>query len=126
MNDFQLDKASLLEDAINHLKALQERVVALEREEEREMMMMRDSDYGEVNLRFCNYTEQESDEAEISVRREEGNVLIKMFCKKRMDLMSTIPSHMERIHLHVTDIRIMPFGPSAFDVTILAQVTDNP
>lgn len=116
-----MDKASLLEDAINHLKALQERVDALEREEE---MVMMDTNYeGDDNLRFSN-TEQNP--AEISVRSEEGNVLIKMFCKKRMDLMSTIPSHMERINLHVTDIRIMPFGPSAFDITILAQVLLNP
>nr|AKN09550.1 basic helix-loop-helix transcription factor [Salvia miltiorrhiza] len=105
----KLDKASLLEDAINHLKSLEERVNVLEKEA---MMSPRE----DISNSGC-----ESVPVEISARVREKHVLIKMCCKKQMGLMSRIPCEMEKLHLNVVDIRIMPFGQAALDVTILAE-----
>lgn len=117
----QLDKASLLEDGIKYLKTLQERVRVLEEEEER-----RSSISAAAAREDCSsYNSTSSDESEgpeIQARISEKHVLIKILCKKEMGLMSRIPSEiMEKMHLNVVDMRIMPFG-TALHITILAQV----
>ncbi|KAL1542767.1 transcription factor bHLH25-like [Salvia divinorum] len=118
----KLDKASLLEDAIHHLKALQDRVNVLENEAMARSM-------GAPREDSVSYTEDPSNSdhcelvsTEISARVRERHVLIKMCCKKQMGLMARIPCEMERLHLNVADIRIMPFGQEALDVTILAEM----
>ncbi|KAG6431938.1 hypothetical protein SASPL_103510 [Salvia splendens] len=118
-----LDKASLLEDAIHHLKSLQERVNVLENE-----AMARSIGAPREDSVSVSYNEDplngdcELVSTEISARVRERHVLIKMCCKKQMGLMSRIPCEMERLHLNVADIRIMPFGQAALDVTILAEM----
>lgn len=121
-----MDKASLLEDAIHHLKSLQERVNVLENE-----AMARAIGAPQEDSVSVSYNEDHSNRdcelvsTEISARVRERHVLIKMCCKKQMGLMSRIPCEMERLHLNVADIRIMPFGQAALDVTILAEVISS-
>lgn len=112
-----MDKASLLEDGINYLKTLQERVRDLEEEEERR------SSIDAVDSSSYN---AESDCPEIQARISDKHVLIKIFCKKKMGLMSRIPCEiMEKMHLNVLDMRIMPFGGTDLDITILAEVLSS-
>lgn len=127
-DDDQLDKASLLEDAINYLKALQERVNALEEEDEvikksSNMMNMDDHNSPSHNY-YIGSTTTTSDQssAEIRARISNRHVLIKICCRKQMGLMSRIPCEMEKMHLSVIDMRVMPFGEAALDITILAEV----
>lgn len=114
----QLDKASLLEDGISYLKTLQERVGVLEKEAEemrRSSMATEDSN------------SNSSSEIQARISDDKRHVLIKIlqYCNKdkEMGLMSRInPSEiMEKMHLDVVDMRIMPFG-AALHITILAQV----
>ncbi|XP_057793733.1 transcription factor bHLH25-like isoform X2 [Salvia miltiorrhiza] len=112
----KLDKASLLEDGINYVKAMQERVRVLEEEEERRNAAVKEDS-------SSSYSGGESEGPEIHARISDKHVLIKMFCKNKMGLMSRIPSEMMDImHLNVVDMRIMPFGGTALDITILAEV----
>lgn len=113
----KLDKASLLEDGINYLKTLQERVRVLEEEEER-----RSSIDAAAREGSSSYN-SESDGPEIQARISDKHVLIKIFCKKEMGLMSRIPCEiLEKMHLNVVDMRLMPFGGTALDITILAEM----
>lgn len=112
----QLDKASLLEDGISYLKTLQERVGVLEKEEEMRRSSMATED------------SNSSSEIQARISDDKRHVLIKIlqYCNKdklEMGLMSRInPSEiMEKMHLNVVDMRIMPFG-AALHITILAQV----
>ncbi|KAH6775179.1 hypothetical protein C2S52_012740 [Perilla frutescens var. hirtella] len=117
----KLDKASLLEDAINYLKALQERVTALEKEDK---AVSSKNVHVEDITSFPSPSDSscELPHAEISVRISDKHVLVKICCKKQMGLMSRIPSELERMNLSVIDMRIMPFGGAALDVTILAEM----
>ncbi|KAL0419477.1 UNVERIFIED_CONTAM: hypothetical protein Sradi_1361200 [Sesamum radiatum] len=50
------------------------------------------------------------------------NVLIKMSCKKQKGFMSRIHMEMEKMNFWEEDIRVMPCGSNALDITILAQM----
>ncbi|KAH6795345.1 hypothetical protein C2S51_036331 [Perilla frutescens var. frutescens] len=112
----KLDKASLLEDGITYLKDLQERVRVLEEEEERRSISSVDA--------AVEREGSSSDGPEIRARISEKHVLIKIFCKKEMGLMSRIPCEMleKKMHLNVVDMRLMPFGGTSLDITILAEM----
>ncbi|EYU22727.1 hypothetical protein MIMGU_mgv1a021517mg [Erythranthe guttata] len=128
----KLDKASLLEDAANYLKALEERVAILEEEQAK-----RSSIEASKLTHNCSYnTERRSidddddDEnnnmlevPEIKARISERKVLIKISCKKEKGLMPLISCEMEKMHLTLLDMRMMPFGGSAaaLDITLLAE-----
>ncbi|KAK6142479.1 hypothetical protein DH2020_022827 [Rehmannia glutinosa] len=120
----KLDKVSLLEDAINHLKALQERVKILEEKKEIKRSSSIDiDDYNESSTNNNTENTIESVDPEIiKVRISNKHVLIKIYCKKQNGLMSRIPSEMEKMNLSVMDMRIMPFGGAALDITIHAEM----
>ncbi|KAL3830353.1 hypothetical protein ACJIZ3_019155 [Penstemon smallii] len=122
----KLDKASLLEDAIDYVKALQERVNALEEEDKvMQINASKDDDVNDIVISEIISTTSDHDEVvveEIKVRVMKKNVLIKICCKKQKGLMSKIPCEMEKMNLNVKDMRVMPFGGAAFDVTILAEM----
>lgn len=123
-----MDKASLLEDAINYLKALQERVSALEKEEMKTSSIDAPKDDYSLHIESSinnNRSTRESAAPEISARIADRHVLVKICCKKQMGLMSRIPGEMEKINLSVIDMRCMPFGGAALDVTILAEVVSQ-
>ncbi|KAL8485795.1 hypothetical protein ACS0TY_027904 [Phlomoides rotata] len=115
----KLDKASLLEDGINYLKALEERVRALE---EDDMMKKKNTSENDDDSYSSTGIMGESCGPEIEARFSDKHVLIKVLCKKEMGLMSRIAGEMDKIHLNLMDIRIMPFGPAALHITILAQM----
>ncbi|KAL3641490.1 hypothetical protein CASFOL_016458 [Castilleja foliolosa] len=120
----KLDKASLLEDAIKHLKALQERVSVLEKEksistdEYDDHHYTSDDHHKEIISKLISSTADE-----IKVRISGKHVLIKINCKKQNGLMSRVPRQLEEIHLSVVDIRIMPFGGEThLVITVLAEM----
>lgn len=117
-----MDKASLLEDGINYVKALQERVQVLEEEEERRSSMDAAAAAREDYSSSYNSATTASDGPEIQARISEKHVLIKIFCRNQKGLMSRIPCKIMEMNLNVVDMRIMPFGGTALDITILAQV----
>ncbi|KAI3465655.1 hypothetical protein Pfo_022318 [Paulownia fortunei] len=114
----KLDKVSLLEDATNYLKALQERVRVLEEEEIKKSTI----DASKDDCKEGSINNKESAAPEIMARISNRHVLIKICCKKQMGLMSRIPCEMEKMQLSVVDMRIMPFGGEALDITILAEM----
>ncbi|KAK4419657.1 Transcription factor, partial [Sesamum alatum] len=67
-------------------------------------------------------TNELSDASAIKVRVSDKNVLIKILCKKQKGLMSRIYMEMEKMNLCEVDVRVMPFGSDALDITILAQM----
>ncbi|KAL3845702.1 hypothetical protein ACJIZ3_003105 [Penstemon smallii] len=115
----KLDKASLLEDAIKHLKALKERVNALEQEE---IIKSNDESEDDNDININGISSSKLSGLEIKARIMNKSVLLKIFCKNEKGLMSRIPCELEKMQLCVTDIRVMPFGDAALDITILLEM----
>nr|GMD53835.1 transcription factor bHLH18 [Ipomoea batatas] len=137
----KVDKASVLEEAIKHLKELTERVNQLEVQGKKTIMSEEPVVVVKTSLpnippddedRSCSSDDsRSSDEAspEIEVRFSGDNVLIRLHCsKKRGKSLSFFLREVEMLHLTVVNSFMTPFGKHAMDFTLVAQVkfTINP
>ncbi|XP_019195020.1 PREDICTED: transcription factor bHLH25-like [Ipomoea nil] len=114
----KVDKASVLEEAIKHLKELKERVKQLEEQGNK----TRSEEPAVVG--------RSSDEAspEIEVRFSGDNVLIRLHCSKNKRGKSSLSfflREVEMLHLSVVNSFMTPFGKHAMDFTLVAQMDEN-
>ncbi|XP_061336426.1 transcription factor bHLH25-like [Gastrolobium bilobum] len=123
------DKASVLGDAIKHLKHLQEKVRALE--EEQNMKKNVESVVIVKKSQLSNDVEDPSSESgdpfeeevpEIEARFCERNVLIRVHCEKSKGVVEKTINEIEKLHLKVINSSTMTFGSYALDITIIAQM----
>ncbi|KAK3416623.1 hypothetical protein EUGRSUZ_H02386 [Eucalyptus grandis] len=130
----KMDKASILEDAIEHLKELQQRVKALEEEAAaaktvesvvvvKKSQLTTDEDtYSSSDEHSCSQIDRPLSLPEIEARVSGNCVLIKIHCERRNGSVSKMIGEIEELNLTVVNSCIMPFGSSILDVTILAQM----
>lgn len=124
----QMDKASVLSDAIKYMKQLQEKVRTLEehaaaKKSNESVLIVKKS-----RLYFSSSGEINESDAfeealpEIEARLCDENVLIRIHCEKRKGVLEKTISELERLHLTVLNTSCFTFGVSALDLTIIAQV----
>ncbi|XP_050292039.1 transcription factor bHLH25-like isoform X1 [Quercus robur] len=125
----KMDKASVLGEAINYVKELQERIKLFEEQTKKRTVesvvfvkksqLSADDDTSSCNENSDNY----SDEAllEIEARISEKDVLIRIHCEKQKGAIVKILSEIEKLHLIVVNSSVLPFGNSTIDITIIAQ-----
>nr|WIE96089.1 basic helix-loop-helix transcription factor [Loropetalum chinense var. rubrum]WIE96095.1 basic helix-loop-helix transcription factor [Loropetalum chinense var. rubrum]WIE96096.1 basic helix-loop-helix transcription factor [Loropetalum chinense var. rubrum] len=127
----KMDKASVLGDAIKHLKHLQERVKILEEQTAKKTMesvvvlkrsrLSVDDDYSSSSdENFVSRSDQPL--PEIEVRVSEKDVLINIHCEQNKGFIVKILSAIEKLHLIVTNSSVLPFGNYAMDITVVAQM----
>lgn len=126
----QMDKASVLGDAIKYLKQLQERVKTLEEQAAKKTV---ESVVFVKKTRISaeddtSSSDENSDQPlpEIEARVSEKNVLIRIHCEKRKGCASKILSQIEELGLTVLNSSVLPFGNSTLDITVVAQVRSLP
>ncbi|MED6134058.1 hypothetical protein PIB30_033983 [Stylosanthes scabra] len=126
------DKASVLGDAIKYLKQLQEKVKALE--EEQNMRKAVESVVFVKKFQLSNNAEDNSLESEglfhealpeIEARFCDKNVLIRIHCEKNRGVVEKAINQIEKLHLKVTNSSAMSFGSCALDITIIAQMEEG-
>lgn len=132
-----MDKASVLGDAIKHVKELHEQVKQLEEQTKRksvesvvyvekshvsscEDVSDTSSNSGDGN----SYEPSKSSRSlpEIEARVSEKNVLIRIHCEKQKGLLMNIVKEIENLHLSVINSSALLFGTSIMDITIIAEV----
>lgn len=119
-----MDKASVLGDAIKYLKQLQEKVKILEEQTRRKdiesVVFVKKSHV----FPDGNDTSKEEDEPlpEIEARICDKNVLIRIHCEKKKDIIEKTIAEIENLHLTIVNSSVMSFGSLALDITIIAQV----
>ncbi|CAN4079848.1 unnamed protein product [Withania somnifera] len=134
----KVDKASILEQAIKHVKELQEKVQLLEEQKQRRsqqgsVMFLNKS---QPKVEEDEYSNSSSDEnnngsssaelpADIEVRFSDDNVLIRITCARRNAFVLNIHNEIEKLHLTIVQSCMMPFGKHAIDVTVVAQMEDS-
>lgn len=107
-----MNKASVLEGTIKHLKELQEREKKLVEQTKRKAPESVVSVKGSQQL------------PDIVVRVSDSNVLIRIHCEKQnIGFISNIVSEIEKLHLVVINSRTIPLGNYALDITVVAQVS---
>lgn len=130
------DKSSILGEAINYVKQLQERVTELEERNNRvkeSMIILKKTGpcvnedtittSGETNSED-NYSRASEMLPDVEARVMENEVLIEIHCEKEDGVELKILDQLENLHLSVTASSIMPFGNSTLGITIIAQMGD--
>lgn len=127
----KMDKASVLGEATKYLKQMQEKVSALEEEQNRKRTV--ESVVIVKKSQLSNDAEDSStsdtggttfDEAlpEIEARFCETNVLIRIHCEKNKGIIEKTISEIEKLHLKVINSSALTFGSFILDITIIAQM----
>ncbi|XP_064996612.1 transcription factor bHLH18-like isoform X1 [Musa acuminata AAA Group] len=122
----KMDKASVLGDAIEYLKRLEEQVKSLEdqvakRQAEKAVLVKKS--------RLCaDDDDSSSDEhpcggpaPEIEARVCDKAVLIKIHCENRKGVLVKALSEIEKLHLSVGNTSVIPFAAASLDITVMTQ-----
>ncbi|GER42112.1 basic helix-loop-helix (bHLH) DNA-bindingsuperfamily protein [Striga asiatica] len=113
----KMDKASVLRDAINHIKELQEKVKALEEQSRKKKM-----EYSMVFIRNLSSDEQSiSSGPEIEARFCDREILVSIHCQKRKRVVEKTVAEIEKLHLTVVNSSSISLGDSALNITVVAQ-----
>lgn len=130
----QLDKASILENAIKYIGELQERVSTLEEAVgtiKSSRNLIETTDHATlIHKQYSHVESKRHDENidDIKVQILERNVLIGIHCNKQMrSIFSIIAGIMEKLHLTIHHIRVTPISnhTSLHYISILAEVIYN-
>ncbi|MCD7452413.1 hypothetical protein HAX54_016518 [Datura stramonium] len=127
----KLDKATVLGDAIKYIKQLEEQVKTLEGKAKK---CNEEPAVAVKRPRLVSNYEDSSSSDEISsvstdrslpdidVRASDGNILIRIYCKKQNGIMKEIFDELDKLHLSVISCSVMPFGYNTSHMTIIAQM----
>ncbi|XP_043714300.1 transcription factor bHLH18-like [Telopea speciosissima] len=128
----KMDKVSVLGDSVRYLKHMQERVKVLEEQAKKKTMesvvvvkrTQISADYDSSSSSGENFS---SDEPlpEIEARVSDKNVLIRIHCEKRKGVLMKTLAEIEKLHLCVVNSSTIPFGETALDITIVAQMEED-
>lgn len=127
----KMDKASVLGDAINYLKQLQENVKTLEekinmKSSEESLVFVKksqvclDDDMSSSDEKFDGHFKEAL--PQIEARISEKSVLIRIHCEKQKGFAVKLLSEIEKLHLTVVNTSFLPFGQYAMDITVVAQM----
>ncbi|CAL9115208.1 unnamed protein product [Musa textilis] len=120
---WKMDKASVLGDAIEYLKRLEEKVKSLEDQAARRKAVL------VKKSRLCaDDDDSSSDEhpcggpaPEIEARVCDKAVLIKIHCENRKGVLVKALSEIEKLHLSVANTSVIPFAAASLDITVATQ-----
>ena len=127
-----MDKASVLGDAIKHMKTLQEKVKTLEdqiktRPNTESVVFVKRyevlADNGESSS--SNDAPIHEQLPEIEARFFGNDVLIRVHCEKKTGVLEKILAEIEKLHLSVLNSTSMTFANYALDITVIAQVQSS-
>ncbi|KAF8410652.1 hypothetical protein HHK36_003184 [Tetracentron sinense] len=126
----KMDKTSVLEEAIKYLKQLQEQVKTLEEHtvkktvesvvvvKKSQLMVDEEAYSSDENINGCSDEQLPDIEARVS----DKNILLRIYCEKQTGVLVKTLDEIEKLHLTVLNSSVMPFGSSALDLTIIAQL----
>ncbi|XP_027067773.2 transcription factor bHLH19-like [Coffea arabica] len=124
----KLDKSSVIEDTIKHLKELQERLKAFEEGRNRK----HDQELVVYKKKQCIHFHQEASLSSfdqsltnLEVRILKGNVLVKACCRRRSGFTDAFLHEMEKLDLVIETSSFMPFADNLLAISAAAKMNDG-
>ncbi|XP_057736297.1 transcription factor bHLH19-like [Arachis stenosperma] len=127
----KIDKASILQEAINYVKELQERIALLEKEtNNKEQLIVKKSQFYCSSLpcdknNNNNNIGNEMVLPEVEARLLEKELLIRIHCEKRNGIMLELLAFLENNNLSLACSSFLPFGNSTLNVIIIALMNEE-
>lgn len=124
----QTDKATLLGDAVNYIRQLEEKVKTLE-EKASERTVESTILVKKTHIPTGDHTSDAEgspfSEAfpKITASLNGNSILVRVQCEKRKGLFVKVLSEIERHHLSVINTNVMPFASSSLNITVTAQAS---
>ena len=124
----QMDKATILEDAIIHLNQLKEQVKNLEeqvadKKVESAVFMKRSILFADDDSSSSYDENSDQSLPKIEARVSGKDMLIRIHCNKLRGRTATaILNKLEKHHLSIQSSSVLPFGNNYIDITIVAEV----
>ncbi|KHN01297.1 Transcription factor bHLH25 [Glycine soja] len=132
----KIDKATILSEAITHVKRLKERVRELEEQCKRTKVESvsfvhqrphittdKGTTSGAMNSDECCRTNEALPTVEARVFKKD--VLLRIHCKIQSGILIKILDHLNSLDLSTISNSVMPFGSSTLDISIIAQMGDK-
>ncbi|XP_061371619.1 transcription factor bHLH18-like [Gastrolobium bilobum] len=119
----KMDKVSVLGDAIEYVKKLQERLRLLE--EQRNKRAVNSMVIVNNDSSLCESFDAAScceARPHVKARVLEKDVLLRIHCPKRKDILPKLLVEIQNLRLFVLSSSVLPFGDSILDITIVAQM----
>lgn len=124
----QLDKATVLGDAIEYIKQLEKQVKSLEEKTKK----CREEPAVKRPRLVSSYDDSSSSDEissvsidrslpDIDVRASDGNILMRIYCKKQNGIMKEIFNQVDKLNLSIISCSVMPFGYNTSHITIIAN-----
>ncbi|GJT21424.1 Myc-type, basic helix-loop-helix domain-containing protein [Tanacetum coccineum] len=136
----RMDKASVLDDATNYIRELQDRVKELEtfsglkRKDTKDILVAlkryrlsrdEEDDSNETNSEDDSVGVPSKSSAEIEVRISGGSVLVRIYSHKTYSLTVKVLSQMQMLGFNIISSSTMPFANTITVITIIAQIEED-
>ncbi|KAE9597384.1 hypothetical protein Lal_00029971 [Lupinus albus] len=132
----KMDKASVLGDAIKHVKELKQRVATLEEEEKKKkkrVIVLKDPNLNGDNDDSSSCDDDESIEnasgseplLQVEARISGQEVLLRIHCQRQKGLLVKILAQIQSLNLFVVNSSVLPFGNSTLEITFIAQIGEG-
>ncbi|KAL9229781.1 hypothetical protein vseg_005213 [Gypsophila vaccaria] len=130
----KVDKTSILEEAIKHLKEMQEKVksleVAVSKQTPRAQLVVDDENSSNSSIDNTNACisgdtsdgDQSETVPEIEMKVSNKTVLLRICCARRKGILARISKEIENCHLIILNCSVLTFQTSTLDITIVAQM----
>ncbi|TKY64603.1 Transcription factor bHLH25 [Spatholobus suberectus] len=132
----KIDKATILSEAITHVKRLKERVRELEEQckqtrvesvsfihQRSHISTDKGTTSGAMSSDDCYRTNEALPTVEARVFKKD--VLLRIHCKIQSGILLKILDHLNSLDLSTISNSVMPFGSSTLDISIIAQMGDE-
>jgi len=114
-----MDEISIIEKARDYLETLQERVRELEQEAGSNICSHKGT---KVNSDNSNCGTSDITLPEVKAIVLQKDVLVIVHCEKENGILLKIMTYLENLQLSVVNSRVLRFGKSTLDITIVAKV----
>jgi len=102
------------------MRQLQQRIAVLEKASNNNNNSVKSLIITKSHL--CSTSCEQNSNIEVEARGLENEVLIRIYCEQRKDIMLNLITLLKDLHLSVTTSTLLPFGNSLLNIIIVAQV----